>query len=96
MQARNSKHRRAQDWTCVDGATAEIVQYGQTVARGTIDGVTNDGAIVWVLDDTGRRRLYERSESFEVWVPRGDVGLNYRVSKAFTRLPCSNLLVQEE
>lgn len=84
MYAKDSKRRRVDDWTSIDGATAEIVQYGQTMARGTIDGVTKDGAIVWVQDDTGRRKLFERCEYFEVWVAREDTGLNYRVSKAFT------------
>ena len=82
MSAISSKRRRVKDWTSVNGANAEIVQFGQTLASGTIDGVTTDGAIVWVQDDTGRRRLYERCEFFEVWVPREDTGLNYKVNKA--------------
>lgn len=82
MYAKNSKRRLVQDWTSVDGATAEIAQYGQTIARGTIDGVTSDGAIVWVQDDSGRRRLFERCESYEVWVPHDNIGLIYRVSKS--------------
>lgn len=82
MYAKNSKRRLVQDWTSVDGATAEIAQYGQTIARGIIDGVTSDGAIVWVQNDSGRRRLFERSESYEVWVPHDNIGLIYRVSKS--------------
>ncbi|MBE4717874.1 hypothetical protein [Pseudarthrobacter sp. AB1] len=82
MYATDSKRRRVKDWTSVDGAKAEIVQHGQTMARGTIDGVTKDGTIVWVQDGTGTRKLYECYESFEVWVPREDIGLNYKVSKA--------------
>lgn len=84
MHAKDSKRRRVDDWTSIDGATAEIVRHGQTMARGIVDGVTNDGAIVWVQDDTGRRKLFERCEHYEVWVPREDTGLNYRVHKALT------------
>lgn len=73
MCATDSKRRRVMNWTSVDGARTEIVQYGQTIATGTIDGVTNDGTIVWVQDGTGTRKLYERYESFEVWVPREDI-----------------------
>ena len=83
MSVTGSQLRRVKDWTSAVGARgAEIVQRGQTLATGTIDSVTNDGAILWVQDGSGRRRLYERCESFEVWVPCDDVGLNYRVSKA--------------
>lgn len=78
----NTTRRRIKDWTSVDGAQAEIIQHGQTMASGTIDGVTSDGSILWVQDVSGRRKLYERCESFEVWVPREDLGLNYKVSKA--------------
>lgn len=80
--ATTDKRRRVRDWTSVDGAKAEIIQHGQTMATGTIDGVTNDGTIVWVQEGSGRRRLYERFESFEVWVPHEDLGLNYKLSKS--------------
>jgi hypothetical protein len=82
VSATSSKRRRVNDWTSVNGANAEIVQFGQTLASETIDGVTIDGAIVWLQDDTGGRRLYERCEFFEVWVLGEDPGLNYKVSKA--------------
>ncbi|MFJ6158775.1 hypothetical protein ACIQF8_17140 [Pseudarthrobacter sp. NPDC092184] len=82
MSLKHSKRRKVEDWTAVNGAQAEIIQYGQTMAVGTIDGVTKDGRIVWVQDITGSRKLYERCESFEVWVPREDLGLNYKVSAA--------------
>jgi hypothetical protein len=82
MSGTDIKRRRVKDWTSVDGAKAEIVRFGQTMATGTVDGVTNDGEIVWIQDDSGRRRLYERREFFEVWVPREHIGLNYKISKA--------------
>jgi hypothetical protein len=82
MSARESKRRWVKDWTSINGAQAEVVQHGQTVMTGTIDGVTNDGTIVWIQDHTGRRKLYERCEAFEVWVPQQDIGLNYRISKS--------------
>lgn len=82
MYSNDNKRRNVEDWTAVDGAKAEIIQYGQTMAVGTIDGVTKDGTIVWVQDITGRRKLYERCEYFEVWVPSEDLGLNYKVSRA--------------
>lgn len=52
------------------------------MAIGTIDGVTSDGAIVWIQDTTGRRKLYERCEYYEVWVPLEDLALHYKISKA--------------
>lgn len=82
MHARNKSSRRVDDWTSAEGATAEIVRYGRTLARGIVDAVTTDGAILWIQEDTGRRRLYERCESFEVWVTRDHLGLNYKVSTA--------------
>ncbi|SDP42470.1 hypothetical protein SAMN04487914_1119 [Arthrobacter sp. ok909] len=83
MSVTGSQLRRVKNWTSVVGARgAEIVQHGQTMATGTIDAVTNDGAILWVQDGSGRRRLYERCESIEVWGACDDVGPNYRVSKA--------------
>lgn len=85
MSAVDSKRRRVENWISVAGARGvEIVQHGQTMATGTVDSVTNDGAILWVQDETGRRKLYERCECYEVWVPRDDIGLNYRVSRAMT------------
>lgn len=84
MTARKNSSRQVNDWTSVDGAAAEIVQDGRTLARGVIDGVTSDGAIVWLQEDSWRRRLYERCESYEVWVARDHLGLNYRVSVADT------------
>lgn len=84
MHARINSSRQVGDWTSVDGAIAEIVKDGRTLARGIIDGVTNDGAIVWLQENTGRRRLYERCESFEVWVTNDHLGLNYRISAADT------------
>jgi hypothetical protein len=84
MHSRHGTHRRVEDWTSADGAIAKIVQYGQTKACGTIDGVTPDGTIVWIQNEAGNRRLFERCESFEVWVPRDQLGLNYRVSRAVT------------
>ena len=82
MYSNDNKLRKVEDWTAVDDAKAEIIQYGETIAVGTIDGVTKDGKIVWVQDITGRRKLYERCEYFEVWVPLEDLGLNYKVNKA--------------
>lgn len=70
-----------EDWASLDGAEAEIIRSGKTVVRGTIDGVTEDGEIIWVRDNIGDRRLYERCELYEVWVPRGHVALHYKVSK---------------
>ncbi|MBU8865649.1 hypothetical protein [Paenarthrobacter aromaticivorans] len=87
LNAKPGVRRRVDDWTSVDGAAAEVLQKGQTLARGVVDGVTSDGAIAWVHDDTGRRRLYERSESFEIWVTLEDVGLNYKVNQAIMYLP---------
>lgn len=78
MYSTDSKRRKVKDWTSVHGARAEIIQYGQTIATGTIGDVTNDGAIVWVQDITGRRKLYERREYFEVWFP-------WRTSASTTR-----------
>ncbi|MEV7458111.1 hypothetical protein ACIQGM_20050 [Pseudarthrobacter sp. NPDC092200] len=75
---------RVDNWASIDGAEAEIVYQGQTVARGTIDGVTEDGSIIWMRDHIGYRRLYERHEFFEVWVPRENTALSYKVSRATT------------
>lgn len=74
--------RRVDDWASIDGAAAEIVYEGQTIARGLIDAVTEDGSIIWMQDDTFRRRLYEKSESYEVWVSSEHAALNYKVSRA--------------
>ncbi|MFE4082769.1 hypothetical protein [Paenarthrobacter sp. YIM B13468] len=87
MNSKPGALRRIDDWTSVNGAAAEILLKGRTMARGVIDGVTSDGAIAWVYDDTGRRRLYERCESFEIWVTPEDVGLNYKVNQALMYLP---------
>ena len=73
--------RLVEDWAALDGAEVEIVRGGKTVVRGTIDGVTEDGSIIWLRDNIGYRRLYERCELFEVWVPRGHAALNYKVTK---------------
>ncbi|MEO5319937.1 hypothetical protein PV761_15280 [Arthrobacter sp. CC3] len=73
--------RLVDDWASLDEAEAEIVLGGQTVVRGTIDGVTEDGSIVWLRDNIGYRRLYERSVLYEVWVPRGNTALNYKLTK---------------
>jgi hypothetical protein len=84
MHTRNNGSRQVDDWASVEGATAEIVKEGRTLACGIIDGVTTDGAIVRLQEDTGRRRLYERCGSIEVWAARDHLGLNYRVSAAET------------
>lgn len=77
-----NKRRLVKDWTSVDGARAEIVQHGQALATGTIDGVTSDGAVAWIQDGSGRRKLYERFDSIEIWVRQEDLGLSYKISKA--------------
>ncbi|QOT19763.1 hypothetical protein [Paenarthrobacter sp. YJN-5] len=76
-----STGRLINDWTFLDGSDAEIVREGKTVVRGIIDGVTEDGSIIWVRDNIGYRRLYERCEHYEVWVSRGHAALNFQVAK---------------
>jgi hypothetical protein len=79
--------RRVDDWASIDGTEAEIVYQGQTVARGTIDGVTADGSIIWMRDNIGDRKLYERCEFFEVWVATGNTALDYKVSRTTRQTP---------
>lgn len=84
MNSRNKTRRIVTDWASINGAPVVIVRNEVTIACGLVDDVTADGSIVWVQDDTGQRKLYERAELYEIWVRCEDIGLNYKVSSTFS------------
>lgn len=59
--------RYVDDWSSLRGANVEIWQQGALVCAGTVDAVTEDGAILWLWSLTTGRRLYEKAAFYEVW-----------------------------
>lgn len=41
---------------------------GQLVDSGCVDSVTDDGAILWLVNPAQIRKLYEKAEYYEAWV----------------------------
>lgn len=61
---------RMQDrWLPVVGQRVEIRRHGAIVRRGTVDSVTADDGTLWVAaEGLEQRRMFHRSDGFEVWV----------------------------
>ncbi|OFI39523.1 hypothetical protein BIU82_00110 [Arthrobacter sp. SW1] len=72
--------RRITDWTTLTGAIIEIRQQGRTLACGTVDAVTFDGAVLWLQVPGVGRKLYEKAGFHEAWAAEARVGFHYRVS----------------
>ncbi|GAA4039220.1 hypothetical protein GCM10023063_25640 [Arthrobacter methylotrophus] len=62
------KPRYVKDWTTLAGASVEIRLQGQLVDSGCVDSVTDDGAILWLVNPAQIRKLYEKTEYHEAWV----------------------------
>lgn len=80
--AHHNDSRRVDDWLTLEGAEVAIVQDGRTLAEGFVDAVTQDGTVLWLLESTGRRRLFEKCEFYEAWVPSEHAGLNYKINRS--------------
>ncbi len=72
--------RRIDDWSTLNGANVEIRLKGRIVCAGTVDTVTEDGRIIWILPTGDTRRLYEQNGIFEVWAIEESAGFHYRMS----------------
>jgi hypothetical protein len=62
-------------WDDVEiGDTVELRRGGRLECAGRVDNRTADGAVVWVLSDGGRRRLFHIADGLELSVadPEGD------------------------
>lgn len=73
--------RRVNDWTLLPGASIEVRQQGRGVWRGFVDAVTADGKILWVIDPSGQRRLFEKAEFYDAWAIEERDGFHYEVTK---------------
>lgn len=62
------KPRYVKDWTTLAGACIEIRLQGQLLESGWVDSVTDDGAILWLVNPAQIRKLYEKAEYCEAWV----------------------------
>ncbi|WP_035741803.1 hypothetical protein [Arthrobacter sp. MA-N2] len=62
------KPRYVKDWTTLAGASVEIRLQGQLVDSGCVDSVTDDGAILWLVNPAQIRKLYEKTEYHEAWL----------------------------
>lgn len=73
-------HRHISDWCTLDGANVEIRQQGTVVCSGTVDGVTDDGSILWVLSPIDGRRLFEKAAYYQAWAVEERLGFHYKVN----------------
>jgi hypothetical protein len=69
---RNSNHPAASfvaDWTALKGGDRIwIRRKDQTIVAGSVDQLTYDGNILWILPhDTSARKMYHRSDGDEIW-----------------------------
>lgn len=56
-------------WQSMVGQLVIIKLQDQDVRRGVVEAVTADDRILWLYGDGAEpRRLFERTEGFEVWV----------------------------
>jgi hypothetical protein len=62
------KPRYVKDWTPLAGASVELRIQGQLVDSGCVDSVTDDGAILWLVNRAQIRKLCEKAEYYEAWV----------------------------
>lgn len=79
--------RRINDWTLLPGASTEIRQQGRRVWNGYVDAVTADGEILWAIDPSGQRNLFEKAEFYEVWAAEERDGFHYEVTRKDENLP---------
>ncbi|VXB05061.1 hypothetical protein ARTHRO9AX_10315 [Arthrobacter sp. 9AX] len=60
---------RQHDWLPVLGQEVQIKLDGSVVRTGLVDGVTNDGAIIWIAAHGATpRAMFERARGFSVWI----------------------------
>lgn len=63
------KHHIQYDWVPVIGETVQIRNNGRIVRTGTVDAVTNDGAILWLAaEGVYQRQLITKADGNEVWM----------------------------
>jgi hypothetical protein len=61
--------RLCDDWSILTAAEVEIWRDGRHVRTGVVDLVMADFGFLWLAGDyRGHRRLFEKSEGFEVWI----------------------------
>lgn len=57
------------DWVALLGEVIEVRLDGTRVRTGRVDGVTPDGAILWIeAHGAEPRTMYERYEGFTAWI----------------------------
>lgn len=78
--------RQVNDWTLLPGASIEIRQQGRGVWNGLVDAVTDDGDILWVPNQSGQRRPFEKAELYEAWATEERDGFHYEVTKSLDNL----------
>ncbi|MFJ4029924.1 hypothetical protein ACIPWF_21520 [Paenarthrobacter sp. NPDC089989] len=52
--------------TILAGRIAELVSHGETLFRGVVDIVTEDGETVWLIDLLGERRMFHSGDGYTV------------------------------
>lgn len=69
---RTDSRIRVTDWnTALVGMDVEIRCEDRTVCHGRVDAVTPSGDVLWIQPLSAERRLYEKSETYEVWADTG-------------------------
>jgi hypothetical protein len=74
--------KRIDDWTSLARVQVEVRLNGRVICSGTVDEVTTDGSILWILPTNDHRRLYEKRAGYQVWATDETPGFLYRVSQS--------------
>ena len=73
-------YRHVHDWSSLVGANVEIRREGTSICSGTVDVVTSDGQILWLVSPPHGRRLFEKAEFFQAWALEESTGFHYKIS----------------